>query len=74
MHQAPPSSRGDDEMDPRVRLGETLAAIKHQECQRIIRVIPVLSQKRATAVVLHGNQEKGWLGRVTLEPARTARA
>jgi hypothetical protein len=56
-------------MDPRVRLGEALAAIKHEECQWIIRVIAVLGQKRSTTVALHRNQEKGRLGGVTLEPA-----
>jgi len=70
MHQSPPSFRGDDEMDPRVRLREAVAAIKNEECQRVIRVIAVLRQKRPATVVLHGNQEKGRFGRVALEPAR----
>jgi hypothetical protein len=59
-------------MDPRVRLGDALAAIQDEKCQWIIRVKAVLGQKRATAVALHGNQEKGWLGRVMLEPASAA--
>ena len=41
MHQSPPSSRGDDEMDPRVGLGEALTAIKNEERQWIVRVIAV---------------------------------
>lgn len=69
MHQSPPSSRGDDEMDPRVRLGEALTAIKDEERQWIVRVVAVLSQKSSTTVALHRNQEKGRLGWVMLEPA-----
>jgi hypothetical protein len=61
-------------MDPRVRLGEALAAIEDEECQWIIRVKAVLDQKRSTTVALHGDQKKGWLGRVMLEPASAARA
>jgi hypothetical protein len=55
-------------MDPCVRLREALAAIKDEECQWVIRVIAVLGQKRSTTVALHGNQEKGRLGWVMLEP------
>jgi hypothetical protein len=61
-------------MDPRVRLREALAAIKDQECQWIVRVIAVLGQERSTMVAFHGNQEKGWLGLVMLQPASAATA
>jgi hypothetical protein len=56
-------------MNPSVRLRQALPAIEDQECQRIIRVIAVSGQERSTTVALHGNQEKGWLGSMTLQPA-----
>jgi hypothetical protein len=61
-------------MDPPVRLGDALAAVQDKECQWIIRVKTMLGQECSTAVALHGNQEKGWLGRMMLEPASAARA
>lgn len=59
-------------MDPRVRLREALAPVKDQECEWIIRVIAVLGQERPTGLALHGDQKKGWLGLVPLQPASAA--
>jgi hypothetical protein len=61
-------------MDPRVRLSEGLTAIKDQECQRVIRIEPMLDQQRSTMVALHGNQAKGWLSLVMLHPSCPAAA
>jgi len=61
-------------MDPRIRLGEALAAIKHQERQRVIRIVAVLGQKRSAKLALHGDQTKRWLGLVILQPPGSAGA
>lgn len=74
MNQSPSSSRGRDEMYPRIRLGEASVAIKDQECQRVIRIVAVLSQQRSTQVALHGNQVKWRLALMMLQPTRPAAA
>lgn len=61
-------------MDPGVCLRKGLAAVKDQECQRVIRVIAVLHQESSSKIALHGNQTKWWLGGVTLKPLRPAAA
>ena len=66
MSESPPSSRGSDEVYPRVRLGEAPVTIKDQECQRVIRMVTVLSQQGSTQIALHGNQVKRGLTLVML--------
>lgn len=61
-------------MDPRIRLGEAPAAIKHQKRKRVIRIVAVLGQKRSAKVALHRDQTKRWLGLVILQPAGSAAA
>ena len=72
MNQSPPSSGGSDEMYPRVRLGQAPLAIQDQECQRVIRLIAMLSQQRSTQIALHRNQVKRGLTLVMLQPPRPA--
>ena len=59
VNQSPPSSGGSDELYPRVRLGQAPLAIQDQECQRVIRIIAMLSQQRPTQIALHRNQVNG---------------
>ena len=66
MSESPPSSRGSDEVYPRVRLGEASLAIQDQERQRVIRMVTVLSQQGSTQIALHGNQMKRGLTLVML--------
>jgi hypothetical protein len=61
-------------MDPRISLGEALAAIKHQKRQRVIRIVAVLGQKRSAKIALHRDQTKRWLGLVILQPPGSAAA
>ena len=72
MNQSPPSSGGSGEMYPRVRLGQAPLAIQDQECQRVIRLIAMLSQQRSTQIALHRNQVKRGLTLVMLQPPRPA--
>jgi hypothetical protein len=74
VNRSPASSRGRNEMDPRIRLGEALAAVKHQKRQRVIRIVAVLGQKRSAKVALHRDQTKRWLGLVILQPPGSAAA
>ena len=74
MNQSPPSSGGSDEMYPRIRLREASVAIKDQECQRVIRIVAMLSQERSTQVALHRNQVKRRLALVMLQPPCPAAA
>jgi hypothetical protein len=53
-------------MYPRVRLGEAAVAIEDQECQRVIRIVAILSQQRSAQIALHGNQVKRGLALVML--------
>lgn len=66
MNQSPPSSCGSDEMYPRARLGEASLAIQDQECQRVTRIVAMLSQQRSAAIALHRNQLKRGLALVML--------
>jgi len=66
VNQSPPSSGGSDEMYPRVRLGQAPLAIQYQECQRVIRIIAMLSQQRPTQIALDRNQVKRGLTLVML--------
>ena len=66
VNQPPPSSGGSDELYPRVRLGQAPLAIQDQECQRVIRIIAMLSQQRPTQIALHRNQVKRGLTLVML--------
>ena len=59
-------------MYPRVRLGQAPFAIQDQECQRVIRLIAMLSQQRPTQIALHRNQVKRGLTLVMLQPPRPA--
>ena len=47
-------------------------AIQDQECQRVIRIIAMLSQQRPTQLALHRNQVKRGLTLVMLKPPRPA--
>ena len=74
MNQSPASSRGRNEVDPRVRLGETAATIEHEKRQGVIRIVTVLGQKRSAELALHGDKTKRWLRLVTLQPPGSATA
>jgi hypothetical protein len=68
VNHSPSSSRASDEMYPRIRLGEGSVAIKDEECQRVVRIVAVLSQECSTQVALHGNELKCWLALMILQP------
>lgn len=53
-------------MYPRARLGEASLAIQDQECQRVTRIVAMLSQQRSAAIALHRNQLKRGLALVML--------
>jgi hypothetical protein len=61
-------------MYPRIRLSEASVAIKDEECQRVIRIVAMLSQEGSAQVALHGNEAKWWLALMMLQPTRTATA
>jgi hypothetical protein len=68
VSQSPPSSRGSDEIYPRVRLGKASLAIQDQECQRVIGIVAMLSQLRSAEIALHRNQVKRGIALVMLQP------